>query len=308
MASNSDFEKLLAKHVAAGKLTADEAKLLDNAPRFGLESREVLSYLAGLVALIGLARIFAGPLSHASAIAAAIVFGILGLVIGAGSFKLLSSPTWKSRLAEVLEIIALICEAIAVGIALTEVGAASELAVFLTAGGVASWAMVRRKRAVFSSAILLSPAVLISSVALCAVIDLPGTKNSLIIGVAAAGLIAIGTRPINLAAIPRIVGAITIVGCAIGWYQEFDGVLITLLTLVIAGAYFAWAIRTRWFVLVASSVATVFFGLSFLIGHVVHNEMIQGVLMLVAGAVTLAAVGVYARNRPSQQLPAAPTA
>lgn len=50
------------------------------------------------------------------------------------------------------------------------------------------------------------------------------------------------------------------------------------------------------------------FGLSFLISHVVHNEMIQGLLMLVAGAVTLAAVGVYARNRPSQQLPAAPTA
>lgn len=149
MASKSDFEKLLAKHVAAGKLTADEAKLLDTAPRFGLESREVLSYLGGLVALIGLARIFAGPLSHASAIAVAVVFCLLGVVIGAGSFKLLSSPTWKSRLAEVLEIIAVICEAIAVAIALTEVGAASELAVFLTAGGVASWAMVRRQRAVF---------------------------------------------------------------------------------------------------------------------------------------------------------------
>jgi hypothetical protein len=45
MASKSNFEKLLAKHVASGKLTADEAKSLEIAPRFGLESREVLSYL-----------------------------------------------------------------------------------------------------------------------------------------------------------------------------------------------------------------------------------------------------------------------
>lgn len=303
-----NFAELLAMHVAAEKLTSQEAKALDNASRFDLEPREVLSYLGGFIAFIGLARIIVGPFIESSTMAVAVAFYILGLAVGVASFRWVGSPAWKNRLAEALEIIAVTSEVIAVGISLALAGVSSELAVFFPALAASAWAIVRRQHSEFSSALLLPAGVLTTALALCALVDLSGTKNSLIIGVAAAGLIAVGTRPMNLAAVPRLVGAVTIVGCAISLYSEYDGVLVTLCTLVIAGAYFAWATRTRWLVLVGSSVITVFLGLLFLINRLVNNSIIQGLLMLVTGATTLVTVGLYTRRRASQQSPAAPTA
>ncbi len=295
-----NFAKLIEEHVAAGKLTAQEAQELDNAPRFGLESREVLSYLAGFVAFIGLARVVVAAFAGSSAMAVAVSFFVLGLVVGLISFRLIGSPTWKNRLAEALEIIAVVSEAIAIGISLEQAGASPELAVFFPALATSAWAIVRRRYSEFSAALLLPAGVLSTAIAIPAFVELSEAKNSLIIGAAAVFLIVVGIRPMKLAAIPRLVGAVTIVGCAISLYEQYDGVLMRISALVLATAYFVWATRTRWLVLVASSVITVFFGLLFLINSLVSDSIVQGLLMLVAGAATLAAVGLYARRRATQ--------
>lgn len=294
--TRSTQHHLLDELVAAGRLSSAEAEAVRVAPRFVLAVRELVSYLAGLIVLVGVIRLIAAVLEDASKLAIAAVLYVAALVAGVVAWRLHPRPGAWGRLAEVLELAALASGGVAIGLTLADVDMRGEWSAVIAAGLVTVWALARLRSSQFVTALALPIGVLVVAGQVSSIVNWNEELGSIPIMIGGAVLIAVGLTRVHLAFIVRAVGAVAILGsCSAlaGGRSGLDGLLPGL---ILGAALFALGSTRMWIDLIVPGGALVVISISVFIFRHVDNDVLQGVLVVLVGLLVLAATTLAVRR------------
>ena len=126
----SQFNDRLENFKNDGTLTADQAESLRNASRFPLNSSEVVAILGGILVFVG-AVWLVGPLfEDLGKLVLVAAFYSLAAIL-AFVFKTLVKKSQLANSAEIVEVLATLCAAIATGVAVATISEASEVPAFV---------------------------------------------------------------------------------------------------------------------------------------------------------------------------------
>jgi hypothetical protein len=287
---------VLAEFVESGRLTRSEADGIAAAPRFTLPIREIVSYLAGLIILVGVIRLIAAVLEDASEIAIAAVLYIVALITGALSWRLHKRTGAWGRFAEVLELAALGSVGLAIGLTLVDVDVRDEWAAIIPAVLAAGWGILRLRSSQFVSALSLPISVMVISGQVSTLLDWHEELGSIPIMAGGAVLIALGLTRVRLPFILRGVGAVAILGSSVALSAERDGLDGLLPGLLIGIAIFALGSVRMWIDLILPGGALVVMAVSIFIFRHIDNDVLEGVLVVLVGLSVLAATTVVVRR------------
>ncbi|MFM8857279.1 MAG: hypothetical protein ACKOI2_08780 [Actinomycetota bacterium] len=287
---------VLADLVERGRLTQSEADGVAAAPRFTLPIREIVSYLAGLIVLVGVIRLIAAVLEDASEIAIASVLYIVAIITGALSWRLHKRTGAWGRFAEVLELATLGSGGLAIGLTLVDVDLRDEWAAIIPAVLVAGWGTFRLRSSQFVSALSLPVGVMVIAGQIASLLDWYEELGSIPIMVGGAVLIAFGLTKPHLAFILRGVGAIAILGSSVALSAERDGLDGLLPGLLLGIAIFALGAVRMWIDLILPGGALVVLAVSIFIFRHIDNDVLEGVLVVLVGLVVLAGTTVVVRR------------
>lgn len=289
-------KQLLAGHVAAGKLSKAEADEISSAPEWAVGVRELVSYLAAIIIGAGVVRIVAVLLEDASKAAIATVLYIVSAIAAFGAWKLSSGSSVRQRLAEVLEIGAVLGTAIASGILLADTDIRTETIISCIAGAVLAWGAFRAPRTRFAGSLLATGAMptFVTSVITLIREDSP-TLGGVAMLVGGVGLLTLGSFAVGLSFVPRAFGSLYIVigSMMIGGVNEGAWWVVPLSIGVVM-----FALGSLWLapeMLLAGSVAIVASVVA-LVLYWVSNEVLQGVVIIATGVTVLAVLGVQMRR------------
>lgn len=287
---------VLADLVTRGRLTQSEADAIGSAPRFTLPIREIVSYLAGLIVLVGVIRLIAAVLEDASKIAIAAVLYVVAAITGVLSWKLHPRRGAWGRFAEVLELAALGSGGLAIGLTLVDLDLRDEWAAIIPAVLAAAWGIVRSRSSQFVSALSLPVSVMIVAGQASSLLDWREELGSIPIMIGGAILIALGMTRMHLAFIVRGVGAIAILGSSTALSAERDGLDGLLPGLLIGIAIFALGSVRMWIDLILPGGVLVVLSVSIFIFRHVDNDVLEGVLVILVGLAVLAATTLVVRR------------
>lgn len=287
---------VLVDLVERGRLTQSEADGVAAAPRFTLPIREIVSYLAGLIVLVGVIRLIAAVLEDASEIAIASVLYIVAIITGALSWRLHKRTGAWGRFAEVLELATLGSGGLAIGLTLVDVDLRDEWAAIIPAVLVAGWGTFRLRSSQFISALSLPVGVMVIAGQIASLLDWYEELGSIPIMVGGAVLIAFGLTKPHLAFILRGVGAIAILGSSVALSAERDGLDGLLPGLLLGIAIFALGAVRMWIDLILPGGALVVLAVSIFIFRHIDNDVLEGVLVVLVGLVVLAGTTVVVRR------------
>lgn len=294
--TRSTQHHLLDELVAAGRLSTAEAEAVRAAPRFVLAVRELVSYLAGLIVLVGVIRLIAAVLEDASKLAIAAVLYVAALVAGVVAWRLHPRPGAWGRLAEVLELAALASGGVAIGLTLADLDMRGEWSAVIAAGLVTVWALARLRSSQFVTALALPIGVLVVAGQVASIVNWNEELGSIPIMIGGAVLIAVGLTRVHLAFIVRAVGAVAILGsCSAlaGGRSGLDGLLPGL---ILGAGLFALGSTRMWIDLIVPGGALVVISISVFIFRHVDNDVLQGVLVVLVGLLVLAATTLAVRR------------
>lgn len=294
--TRSTQHHLLDELVAAGRLSTAEAEAVRAAPRFVLAVRELVSYLAGLIVLVGVIRLIAAVLEDASKLAIAAVLYVAALVAGVVAWRLHPRPGAWGRLAEVLELAALASGGVAIGLTLADLDMRGEWSAVIAAGLVTVWALARLRSSQFVTALALPIGVLVVAGQVASIVNWYEELGSIPIMIGGAVLIAVGLTRVHLAFIVRAVGAVAILGsCSAlaGGRSGLDGLLPGL---ILGAGLFALGSTRMWIDLIVPGGALVVISISVFIFRHVDNDVLQGVLVVLVGLLVLAATTLAVRR------------
>lgn len=294
--ARTNQRSVLADLVTKGRLTQIEADSVASAPRFTLPIREIVSYLAGLIVLVGVVRLIAAVLEDASEIAIAAVLYVVAVVTGGLAWRLRSRTGAWGRFAEVLELVALGSGGLAIGLTLIELDVRDEWAVIVPAALIAVWGIVRLRTSQFVSALSLPVGVMVVSGQVASLLDWYEELGSIPIMIGGAVLIGLGMMRMHLAFIVRGVGALAILISSIALSAERDGLDGLLPGLLLGIAIFALGTVRMWIDLILPGGGLIVLAVSIFIFRHVDNDVLQGVLVVLIGLIVLAATTVVVRR------------
>lgn len=290
-------KQILGDLVEAGRLTREEADDIAHAPEWSLQIRELVSYLAAIIIGAGVLRILAVLVEDASVTAIAAVLYIVGAVLAAASWKLSSGSAVRQRLAEVLELAAVLAVVVASGLLLSETDLDEQGFVAALSGVVLVWGAWRAPRSRFVGSLLATGAMPTFVTSLIGVIreDSPNTGGIAML-VGGAGLLALGSlRGVGISFVPRAFGSLYVVigAMMIGGVNQGAWFLVTLaIGVVMFGLGSLWLAPEM---LLAGTILVVAPVVALSL-YWIGNEVLQGVVIIAVGAGMLAVLGVQMRR------------
>lgn len=294
--SRANQRTVLADFVESGRLTQTEADGIAAAPRFTLPIREIVSYLAGLIVLVGVIRLIAAVLEDASEIAIAAVLYVVALITGGLAWKIHKRTGAWGRFAEVLELAALGSAGLAIGLTLVEVDVRDEWTAIIPAVLAAAWGVFRLRSSQFVSALSLPVSVMVIAGQVATLLDWHEELGSIPIMAGGAVLIVLGLTKVRLPFILRGVGAIAILGSSVALSAERDGLDGLLPGLLLGIVIFALGAVRMWIDLILPGGALIVMAVSIFIFRHVDNDVLEGVLVVLVGLTVLAATTVVVRR------------
>jgi len=294
--SRANQRSVLADFVESGRLTQSEADGIAAAPRFTLPVREIVSYLAGLIVLVGVIRLIAAVLEDASQIAIAAVLYVVAVITGALSWKFHERTGAWGRFAEVLELAALASAGLAIGLTLADVDVRDEWTAIIPSVLAAGWGILRLRSSQFVSALSLPVSVMVIAGQVATLLDWHEELGSIPIMVGGAVLIGLGLTRVRLAFILRGVGAIAIFGSSVALSAERDGLDGLLPGLVLGIVIFTLGAVRMWIDLILPGGALIVMAVSVFIFRHIDNDVLEGALVVLVGLVVLAATTMVVRR------------
>ena len=281
------FDEQLESFKQDGTLSAEQAESLRNATRFPLNSSEIVAILGGFFAILGAIWLI-GPLFEdvSRLIVVAILYLISGLLVLA--FRSLVKKSQFASAAEVIETLAMLCFAIATGIAVTSLAEESEVAVFVASIPALAYGVWRSTLRRFSSSVIISVSAVAFTLSGLTMIDISQDT---------AGLCLIGVGVILLwwAQQPKVVGKFTL---------RFFGSIVALAGLMIpssdlisneyisatvqaicAVALFAYGVKKVFPEVIAITAVGVVVSEVKLVTAITDNSGLQGLATLLTGGV-----------------------
>lgn len=287
---------VLADLVAKGRLSRAEAAAVTAAPRFILPVREIVSYLAGLIVLVGVIRLIAAVLENASKIAIAAVLYVVAVVAGGFGWRLHGREGAWGRFAEVLELVALASGGLAIGLTLSDLDLSGEWAALIPAAVATGWGILRIRTSQFVSALSLPISVMVVAGQVATLVDWYEELSSIPIMIGGAVLIGLGLTRLNLAFLVRVVGAIAILGSSMALSGERDGLDGLLPALLLGIGIFTLGAVRMWIDLILPGGVLIVLALSIFIFRHVDNDVLEGVLVIMIGVAVLAATTLVVRR------------
>jgi hypothetical protein len=282
--------EILDRLVGEGRLDREDADSIERAPGLAFSTPELAGYLAGLIVVVGLIRLLAAAEASPSAIAIALL--LTGSVSAISTRRITGDSTARQRLIEMIEVATVAQFAIAVGILLDQhLLESAELSVAVIATVALVWGL-SRLRTQIAGWVITSSATLVATTAWVAVADLDERATPPVFLVVASGLVGLAAvrRGQPGAVLARLAAAGTVVVVSMIWFGTHDGVVAALPLVTIGLGAFALGATEHWLEIVVAGAITVLIGL---VGWVLDSglgDVVQGVVIVGIGALSLLAV------------------
>ncbi|MGA0877649.1 MAG: hypothetical protein ACO3SP_00875 [Ilumatobacteraceae bacterium] len=273
--------------VTQGRLAPDDADRIRQAPRFVVQTRELISYVGGLIVLVGVIRLIAAVLEDASKLAIAGVLYVAAVILGLVAWRFARRPGAWGRFGEVLEIAAVAALVVAVALSTYDAGLDAESSALIAGLVVTGWSLVRLRSTQFSGTILVTAGIMTTSIALSSVLDLEEEKGAIPIFVGGLVLIALGTLRLRLPFIVRGIGAVTVLFTTINWMAMHEGLDGLLPGLLIGVAVFALGASRMWIEVFIPAGILIVVSVAMFVFRNVDNDVLQGLIVVVVGLATL---------------------
>ena len=283
--------------VAAHRLTVTEADEILSAPRFKIQWRELLSYIAVLVIGVGLIRVVVALFEEASEtiiasslLAASAVFGVI-------AFQLWRHEGWRRRAGEFCEIVSL--GALIAGGAMFLVEADIDGAIIAVSAGSLGvvWSLLRLRFTEFSSALIVIPSTMAVCGGIVEWVDLDFGVGAIPFLIGGSLLIGLGQGDYGAAILIRIAGVVTVFSSVPQWLDEYSG-LDGLAPALGIGALLLWT-GMQWNRLeqiIGGSAVTVIAIVVYLTNNI-DNDLLQGVAIVAVGVAGLVFTAVMVRRQ-----------
>jgi len=282
--------EILDRLVDEGRLDREDADSIVRAPGLAFSTPELVGYLAGLIVVVGLIRLLAAAEASPSAIAIALL--VTGYVSAISTRRITSGSMSRQRLIEVIEVASVTQLAIAVGILLDQhLLESTELSVAIIAAVALAWGLSRLHTQIAGWAVT-SSAALVATTAWLAVADLDDRATPPVFLVVASGLVGLASvrRSQPGAVLARVAAAGTVVVVSMIWFGTHDGVVAALPLVAIGLGAFALGASEHWLEIAVAGAITVLIGL---VGWVLDSglgDLVQGVVIVGIGALSLLTV------------------
>ena len=283
--------------VTTHRLTVTEADEILSAPRFKIQWRELLSYIAVLVIGVGLIRVVVALFEEASEtiiasslLAASAVFGVI-------AFQLWRHEGWRRRAGEFCEIVSL--GALIAGGAMFLVEADVDGAIIAVSAGSLGvvWSLLRIRFTDFSSALIVIP----STMAVCGGIvewaNLDFGIGAIPFLIGGSLLIGLGQGDYGASILIRIAGVVTVFSSVPQWLDEYSG-LDGLAPALGIGALLLWT-GMQWNrieQIIGGSAVTVIAIVVYLTSNI-DNDLLQGVAIVAVGVAGLVFTALMVRQQ-----------
>ena len=283
--------------VTTHRLTVTEADEILSAPRFKIQWREILSYIAVLVIGVGLIRVVVALFEEASEtiiasslLAASAVFGVI-------AFQLWRHEGWRRRAGEFCEIVSL--GALIAGGAMFLVDADVDGAIIAVSAGSLGvvWSLLRLRFTEFSSALIVIPSMQAVCGGLVEWGNLDFGVGAIPFLIGGSLLIGLGQGDYGAAILIRIAGVVTVFSSVPQWLDEYSG-LDGLAPALGIGALLLWT-GMQWNRLeqiVGGSAVTVIAIVVYLTNNI-DNDLLQGVAIVAVGVAGLVFTAVMVRRQ-----------
>ena len=148
-------DEVIDSFIGRGILTAEQAESIRYAPRWSVTIRELVMYLGSLIVVAGVVRLIAVIFEDASrwTVCAALYFA--AILFASGSLLVGNKSAILHRLAEVLEVLAVLSAALATAIPLDEANMRGEWIRSILFGAVVVWGAFRVMRSMFCGTVFL---------------------------------------------------------------------------------------------------------------------------------------------------------
>lgn len=294
--SKSSQHQIIDSLVTEGRLTSEDAERIRQAPRFVVQTRELVSYVGGLIVLVGIIRLIAAVLEDASKLAIAGVLYVAALVLGLVAWRFVRRPGAWGRFGEVLEIGAVAALVVAVALTTFDAGLSSEGSALIAGLMVTAWSVVRLRSSQFAGTIMVTAGIMTTSIALSSLLDLEEEKGAIPIFVGGLVLIALGTLRLRLPFIVRGIGSVTVLFTAINWMAVHEGLDGLLPGLIIGVAVFALGTGRMWIEVFIPAGILVVVSVAMFVFRNVDNDVLQGLIVVLVGLATLGITALVFRR------------
>lgn len=290
--------ELLGRFVREGRLSESDVKNIEEAPKFWLPAREVVSYLGGAIILVGVVRLLIVIFEDASkmSIVAALYLG----AVLTGYLALLTqrrTGPWH-RFGELMELVTLGSAATATGLWLGESDMATEWSVFISAALVFPWSLFRIRQAEFASLISFPASLMVMAGSLGEILDIRDETSALPFLVAGLMVVLAGTQDISSPRFMRAIGGMVVLMSGPGWSSGRDGFEGVVPVVVIGAILFGLGATRMWLELIPTSSLVIMISTINFIMRRVENEVAQALLIVATGLVVL--LGAFAVFKKKQ--------
>ena len=286
--------------VTEGRLAAPDAERIRSAPRFVIQTRELVSYLGGLIILVGVIRLIAAVLEDASKLAIAGVLYVVAVILAAVAWRFVRRPGAWGRFGEVLEMGALAALVVAIGLTVFDAGLDSDVSVLIAGSIVTAWSIVRLRATQFAGTLMVTVGVMVISFSLSSVLDLVEENGAIPIFIAGLVLIGVGTLRIRLPLITRGVGAVAVLFTTIAWMAMHEGLDGLLPGVIVGAVVFALGATRMWVEVFLPAGVLIVVSVSMFVFRNVDNDVLQGLIVVLVGLATLGGTALVFRRMRSR--------
>jgi hypothetical protein len=275
--------QVLARLISQGQLSKSEAREIESAPKFWIPAREIISYLGGLIVLIGVVRLFIVVFKDASLLS--IVGALYATSFGAafGAWKAQQNDGALYRLGEVLELVTIATFVVASGLWINELNLSQGWPTLLAAGVVIPWSIFRMRTAEFVSIVAFPVSLSVFAVSLGVIVGIREEGTALPMMLAGLLIVLAGAQDISSPRFMRAVGAIVVLMGGPSWVASRDGLDGLIPVLAIGVLLFAVGAARMWIeVIPTASLVIVITLINFVIRHV-DSEVLQGLIIVAVG-------------------------
>lgn len=288
---------VISSLVAGGRLSPADAESIQAAPRFVIQTRELISYLGGFIVLVGVIRLIAAVLEDASKLAIAGVLYVVAVILGAVAWRFVKRPGAWGRFGEVLELAALGSLVVAVGLTTFDAGLSSAASSLIAGIVVTSWGVVRVQSTQFAATLILAIGIFTTSIAFTALLDFEDEWGAIPILIGGLIMIALGTLRLPLPFVLRGVGSVVALFSTINWMAFHEGLDGLLPGLIIGAGLFALGATYMWIEVFIPAGILVVVSVTMFVFRTVDNDVLQGLIVVVVGLVTLGMTAMVFRRR-----------
>ncbi len=294
-------QQLLDELVEDGSLNVENRDQILQAPKWIIESRELVMYLSTLIITVGALRIVGFAVKDSSWIAISVLLYVVAVVSGLASIKLKPKSIIKARLSEVLELTAIIAASIATGVVASEWGSDSRTNVMIISAVVVAWGVVRSIQTNFSGTFTMVVAIPVFVVSSATRIN---PDDVLIIGImlliAGCFMIAQSLRRIGFPFLVRTAGSVYIVIGSLLLSSHFQSAG-RLIPIAVGALLFAFGAQRFASEMLLTGAFCITVGLVMAVAEWIPNGAVQGVVVIACGSAMLFVTMRQMRKTPTAQ-------